>query len=320
MSFSKKGKVSQESAPSNHPQVDWSAYNAHILEKVLEATDNGDSKNQVCFISGVVDTGTQPAIEPYTVYDADIEGGANYEKQQKLISADFGCFIENGKFHIPQKPVDSVVFFVDFPEILIDYGKFFGDGDSEPKPYRTLLAGEWDGVATYTSLQPSSEGYGGKSRISVLAKATGCTKGNPPSNFDIAELLGKPFTMDVAASTGGDKNQYVNIRVSSPSSKHKAIPFPDHTVTPFGVGMNSENSDEAIKQIFRKSSLLARLALAEEWETSKLKAQIAAMKGDTNSESETSESQPEPKAPTKAKVETVTEVDPFNPFDDDIPY
>lgn len=280
MAFSKKGKVQNDN--SNLPEVDWDLYNGHLEEAVKQATDDGDNKNQVCFISGIIDTGTQPAQEPYTTYDEAKEGDPNFDKQRKLIEADFGCYAADGKFYIPNKPVDSVVFFVDFPDIKVNYGKFFAlDGKDDYKPYRTLLAGDWDGLATYTALSPSPTGYGGKSRVSVLAKATGTTKGNPPSDFDVGELLGKPFTMDVLLSRGGDKGQFLNVRVSNPSSKHKAIPVPEHDVVPFGVSMSGGNSVVELEQIVRKGAILRRLEMAKEWEGSKLKIEIASLKGES---------------------------------------
>lgn len=318
MAFSKKAKASD----NNLPNVAWEAYNAHLEEAVKTATEDGESKNQVCFISCIVDTGTQPSQEPYTVYDEAPEGDPNFDKQRKLLEADFGCYVEGGKFHIPNKPVDSVVFFVDFPDIKVNYGKFFSpDGEDSYKPHRTLLAGEWDKIATYTGVP--SGGYGGKSRISVLAKATGVTKGNPPADFDIADLLGVPFTMDVTYSRGGDKNQYLGIDVANPSSKHKAIPVPEHDVVPFGISMDGGNSPEELEQIARKGALLRRLELAEGWEGSKLKAELDALKGvptttesrpEDNVDQQQGNDTPEESAPIEGQAEDGIDLDDGMPF------
>lgn len=319
MSFKKTAKAPKQSQQFES-NVDWAAFNQHVYDAIMEATDNGENTNQVCFISGIVDTGTQPSLEPYTVYKWE-----DSEQQNKLLNADFGCYVEDDNFYIPNKPVDSVAFFVDFPEVQIDYSKFFGDGSEGTKPYRTLLAGEWDGVAQYTALSPDKDGYGGKSRVSKLAKATGVTKGNPPADFDIGELLGQPFTMDIEAKKGGDQGQFLNVKVSNPSSKHKAIPVPEHDVVPFGVMMNGDNDEDAVKQIYRKSALLKRLELAEEWLESDLKKQIEALQtsqqGD-NSKSPTKEE----KAPKKATQKPKKASEPGEPegnsgsFDDDIPF
>lgn len=330
MTFKKKAQVPKQSS-NQESNIDWEGFNNHVYEAIMEATDNGENTNQVCFISGIVDTGKQPPLEPYTVYDLAEEGTELAAKQQKLLDADFGCYVEDGKLYIPEKPVDSVVFFVDFPDIKINYSKYFGDGTEEPKPYRELLAGEWDKVATYTALMPDTSGYGGKSRISKLAKATGVTKGNPPADFDVGELLGQPFTMDIEVNRGGDKGQYVNVRVSNPSSKHKAIPVPEHDVVPFGVMMNGGNDEEAIKQIYRKSTLLRRLEMAEEWETSDLKKEIEAMvakntssevSGKDNSSNQGGSSSKQEKPPTKAPVKTKTKKEEPVTEDgqDDIPF
>ena len=174
--------------------------------------------------------------------------------------------------------------------------------------------GEWDNIAQITQLTPSSSGYGSKSRISKLAKATGCTKGLPTEDFDIGELLGKPFTMDITATTGGDKGQYLNIKVSNIASKHKAIPVPEHSVVPFGVSFEGGNDEEAVKQVARKGPILRRLELAEGWGESGLSEDIKAYLDKGSSGSST----PQPEEDNTPEPEP--EAEEGDSFDDDLPF
>lgn len=326
--FNKKAKVNnnQGGGGSNISAEEWSEWNDYLESVVNEATNDGEDMNQVCFISGIIDSGTQPAQKPYTVYDEAEEGSPESHKQSKLLEADFGCYVEDGKFYIPNKPMDSVLLLVDFPEVMVDYNKHpsVKDGNGEVKPYRALLAGERDGVAQVTYLTPREQGYSSKSRIAKLSKATGCTKGNPSKDFDIGELLGQPFTMDIECSRGGNENQFLNIKVSNPSSKHKAIPVPEHNVEPFGIMMDGGNEEKDLIQIAYKRAIINRLEMAEEWENSELKKELEALKekkaSDKASENPSEKTSTKSKAkasPKKEKpVEEPTELD----FDDDIPF
>ena len=236
MGFNKKAKQTTSSYESN---IDWEAYNQHLLEQINEATEDGDDSVQVCIISGLVDTGTQPPQEEYTVYDWE-----DSEQQNKLLKANFGCFVEDDKFHIPNRKNDTMVIMVDFPTIQINYGAFFSeDGADDWKPYRHLYAGDWKGVATPIILNPKDGEYNPKSRISKLAKVTGCIKGSAaPADFDLGELMGKDLVMDITAEQNGE---YININVKDPAKRNKAIPIPDHDIEPFGVMIGEENDPEA---------------------------------------------------------------------------
>ena len=302
MGFSKKSKsVESKGTGSNISSEVWEEFNTHRVEVINEATDDGENSQQVCFISGIVDSGKQKPQEEFTEYKWE-----DSERQQKLIEADFGCFHneETDMFCIPNKSSDSVIFFVDFPDILINYSILHEDDESPPRPHRELLAMEWDNIAQVTSLAPDEfKGYGPKSRINKLAKATGCvTRGNPPADFDVGELLGKVFTMDITAQLSDDDKKYFNSKVSGVSSKHKAIPTPEHDITPFGIMLDEECDEEVLKLITSRKSVMNRLSMAEEWEDSKLKAQIDKLRGAEGEEEKDDEEESATKKPAAKKA------------------
>lgn len=299
--FKKKAKPVQSSSSKD---IDWDGYNQHILEQVNAATDDGEDPVQVCIVSAIIDTGTQPPQEEYTEYNWEDD-----DRQNKLLKADFGCYVDGDKFYIPNRSADTVVICVDFPSIEINYGKFFNApegkkyGEDDFKPYRALVAGDWKGVATPIMLAPSNGEYSSKSRIAKLAKATGAVKGTKvPADFDIGELLGGDLMMEITAEENGE---YINVNVKDPSKRKKVIPIPDHNIEPIGVMIGEENDEDAIKQVNNKVKKL--LKTAKEYEGSPLQKQLEG--GNSDSGSEAPEKLPEktsPKSSTKGKGKAKT--------------
>jgi hypothetical protein len=210
---------------------------------------------------------------------------------------------------------------------MVNYGKFFNDGKDEWKPYRHLVSGEFMGLAGYTAITPAADGYSDLSMVSKIAKSTGAFKGKGKvgADFDIGEILGLPFTMDIEVSSAEkDGKYYTNVKAKNPSSKHKAIPVPKHDIEPVVVFFDDENDDDAVSQL--RYSVIKRLEMAEGWDNCALKVQLEKLGklGDSSKE-ESSEEEEAPKKtiskkatskPTPAKQEEADE-DDDNPFDMD---
>lgn len=324
MGFKKKAK-----APKSQSNVDWNKFNEHLEERVEEAVDENGA-NLDCFVSMMVDSGTQPPDEEYSEYKWE-----DNEQQNKLLKKDFGCKVVNDIFMIPNQASDSVIIAVDFPDIMVDYGKFFSeDGTSDERPYRHLLAGEWQGVAGVTRLAPKADGYTPRSMVTQIAKAANLVKGGKvPANFDLSQLMGAVFTMDVElhAEEKGD-NFYVNVRAKNVSARSKKLPPLECEIDPIGIMLNLDEPEEGedpetynedeLKQINAK--MIKRLALAEEWEDSDLKEALVKL-GKVQDESEKKPSSKTPIKPastkkTKTKVEQEPDEEPDsddNPFFDE---
>ena len=320
MTYSKKATPVDNNYSENTSNIDWAAFNQHLLEVVNESIKK-EGKNQVCILSGIVDSGKQYPQDKYTTYPSD----ENDPRQKKLLDANFGCFHEDGKFHIPQKPADSVIFFVDFPSILVNYGKFFSEsGEDDFKPYRTLLAGEWEKIAQVTVLSPDpEEGYGPLSRIHKIANAIGLVDGNPPTDFDIGSLLGGVFTMDISAE---QNDTFVNIRVKNVGTKHQAIPVPEYTGVPFGISWEGGNDSEALDQVKRKKVIRKRLEMATDYEGSGLQKELEALSDTNNSPHSDNKGEgntqatPEREAPTQEYMGSEGVSNGGIDFGDDIPF
>lgn len=298
--------------------IDFKGFNDH-LEEVMDEVFEEEGNALPCIISGIIDTGVQTSWTEYPWEDS--------ERQQKLLDADFGCEVdeENNLFKIPNR-ADSVVFYVDFPQIMVNYGRFFqGDGvpkkgeefsygEDDFKPYRELLAGEWENIATHT---PVIAPYGAKSRIAKLAKATGLVKkGLPSDDFDIGELLGQWLMMTIETNRSGDENQYFNVRVKTPTTKPKAVPTPKYKLETFGVMFDGGNDLEELK--FIRKSVLSLLEKAEGWEDSGLKAEldkVSKSKGKSGEDKKsTPKTKPKTTKPTEDYASDTQEEDEDTPF------
>lgn len=277
--FSKKASDRSSGGSSN---VDWDGFNDHLLEQIGE-----EEENRIAILSGLIDLGVQERpdyVEEYTgtkKQEAALKAGTSHldEEEENIIT--------------PLKPTEQIAIMADFPEIMVNYGKFFSkDGEDDWKPYRHLITNEWwdkgarEKLAKGVSLSckpddkaDSGWAYDRKSTISKLAVATGVVPKAPvDQNFDIGELLGGVFTMDVSAEEDG---KYVNIKVKNISKKHDKIPVPDHDVVPFGVMLEGGNDEEDLKQI--RASVKNTLKRAKGWETSGLKAELDALESSSSS-------------------------------------
>jgi len=311
--FKKVAKVQQGGGSTIDPS-EWKAWNEYVYDRIQEVTEDGDEPSQVCFISGIVDTGFQMPPTEYAEFPWE-----DTEQQNKHIQAGH-AYVEGDKFFIKNLPKDSVVMTVDFPSILIDYSKHpASDSDEEDlKPLRQLLRGEWDRAASVIMLNPrKKDGFDPKSTIAKLCKATGVKKGKVPADFNIGELMGVDFMMSIEAKWGGDEGQFLNINIGDISNKPKAIPSPEHSIEPFAVMMDGDNEEEDLKQLSRP--VIERLKMAQGFDESPLKKELEKL-GKLGSSSTDSGSEDKPKKsiskPSKVEQEPDEELgdDDENPF------
>lgn len=315
MAFKKKAKETTRGSGSN---VDWEAYNAHREERV-EAAIEENGANMDCFVSLLIDSGTQPPQEAFTEYPWE-----DNDKQNKLLKAGFGCKVEDDKFYIPNSSSDSIIIAVDFPDILIDYGKFFSeDGESEERPFRYYIAGDWKGIAGVTVAQVGADGtYSTRSTISKIAKAAGLVKGGKvDKDFNIGDIMGAVFTMDVEIDYKEDKSY---IKAKNISTRSKKLPPLKCDIDCIGIMMNLDEDDEPyvedeLRQI--NTTVIKRLQMAEEWEDSDLKKALEKL-GKLNNIPSPSSSKDEDKKPASSSKKKSVEQEPDEELgeDDDNPF
>lgn len=309
MSFSFKPQPSTESSSSN---IDFDGFNQHLYEKI-------GSKNRIGIISGIIDLGVQKPddfVEDFK--DTKDQNKAIEEGRSKLETREGKQVLVT-----EQKPCQQIAISVDFPEVMIDYGKFFNeDGASDEKPYRHILNGEWWDkhnkemiLAKGYNLKcrpddkvPSGWAYDSKNTISKLANAAGLVDGSVDQNFDLGSLLGQVVMFDLKAVKN---DKFVNIKCINPSSKHEAIPVPEHNVQPYGVRFDIQNDPEVLKQL--RNSVVNTMKRSSTFAGSPLEAQLIEV-GKLKVEENSQPNEPAAQEPQPTPVEGDDSSDDDAPF------
>lgn len=122
---------------STQSEVDWDAYNEYIVAACATATK---ARSLPGFISGIYDLGEQNRPD----YEEEFKGDEDAEMAE--IAKDSSVYFKTvgGKRYRcrPMKPVQQVAVAIDFPQIMVDKGQFFGN-EPNPAPLRMLLNGEF---------------------------------------------------------------------------------------------------------------------------------------------------------------------------------
>ncbi len=306
-------------------QVDWEALNKHVAECVQEALgcEEGTPSAAVGILSGIVDYGLHQdpeRVEPMEEGDAKTKEWKQRQVDNKKATVD-----ENGMFHFQAPPRQEVGFFVDFPNIIVDKGQFFGE--SNPAPYRVLLGGVFD---RQPAQKTKVEGYpndnrvwvfGDKSRATKLAKAAKLKDLKDGFAQDrLLELIGTAitFNVEVFINSAG----YLQEKVTNPSPVMNGVPIPeiDQDLLLY-VGLKEDNEVYQVKMLPKAVKDYIKSAL--DYEGSKLLNQLESLDGDnpekggTDHKVSTQKDVPVENKPS-VKEEFVPEED--MDFSDDIPF
>jgi hypothetical protein len=269
--------------------VDWDALNQHVVEVSGTAKK---SRSIPGVISGLYDLGNQKledAEKAFTGTAAD--EAAEIEKFPATYFKD-GIDRETGKQARlkcwPQKPVQQIAFSIDFPQVLVDKGQFFGN--SKPLPLRMLLNYEFTVpgtkekiVARPYNLRDAKHDLGNGKAVWALAKNNGLHKlaaaaelldDNGLFNKErAAELIGKvvqfEFRVWMKPAKTGDKTFFTEeIKLVGMVPEGVAIPeVPEGLL--HCVNLHGENDPEAVKQM--RVSVKNTMKRALNYDTSSLK-------------------------------------------------
>ena len=266
-----------ETPENDGPVVDYKAMNDYLVKEIgLE-----QEETVIGVISGVVEVGLQEQE------DAKMEWTGTEEDERKEVAEKPKTYFETdneGKRwkRWPVKPVETVIITVDFPEIIVDKGKFFGD--SNPAPLRLCLNGLlWlpneqtmvnrgypmtlrknDKTHGNWSMLPNNTLY----KIAVGAKVINA--GEPFLPQDVIKLLGKALLFKVRVYY--NKEYYTEkITYAAGLMRGQVAPSLDENLL-FYVGFNSDNDDTSLKYLTK--NMINRMKMSPNWEESKIKEQI----------------------------------------------
>ena len=320
-------------ASSSGVDVDWDAYNKYIVETCkLE-----EPEPLVGIVSGIVSLGTQVPQPSVFLKNEDEDEVAETTRNPNAYYEDREKFYHDGKWYndvrvkvVPQKPQQLVAITVDFPDIMIDRGQFFGGSEGE-QPLRMILGGEFYTNGERIVAKPMSlqlcKGEKTNNQWTIpfnktlykMAVAAKIIKQGEPFLPDMMDkLLGKAmqFRTQVAFN---DKGYLVEkCAFAAAIGRGQAVPDIDEDLL-YLIQISTENSENAIKQLKRSGVALRNsIRKSEQWEEGCiLKDQL---EGDSKPQDNEEKPAAKVKKEDKPSDNNDQEDDFLDGFDDDVAF
>jgi len=265
--------------------VDFDALNKYVVE----TAGLQQQETLVGVVSGIVDLGIQEQPDAESKFTGD-------EEDEAADIAKFpNTYFKDGKDDkgkpcrlkcYPQKAVQSVAISVDFPDIILDKGQFFGE--SKPLPLRVWMGGQFyiptKGmvIARTTPLRVNKKmGAWSMDALSLPYKMAVAAKIVKPGEVflpqQIDSLLGKTmqFVVQVYMKESKGKEYYTEfIKYAAPLARgQKEIDTTD--MPPFLVQFNSKNDEKALQEL--RFHVINTLKQATNFEGSMIQKQLLEM-------------------------------------------
>jgi len=311
-------------------KVDFDAVNKYVVETAQLA----QRETLIGYVAAIVDLGIQE------MPDAEYEFKGTPEQEQEEIEKYPGTYFKNGfndkKQQIrlkcyPQKPQKAVTLAIDFPEILVDKGQFFGE--SKPLPLRIWMGGQFyipdTGMVVGRPI-PLKVGKNTKNewslneRNTLYKMAVGAKLINPGDKFlpqDIDKLLGKALQFEAQVFFKENKGkQYFTEYVAYKTGLSRGQVAPEIKSNLIVVEFGKPNSDEGLGEI--RSHIVNTMKRASNFAGSVIEKQLIE-KGRLGKKQE---STPEQKQETPARQEAQQKSSQekpsgkFEDMEDDIPF
>ena len=265
-------------------RVEWDSLNNYIVETC--GLQDGDTL--VGYISALYDLGIQtPADSEYVFTGTQEDEAAEIAKNPSVYFKD-GLDDNKAPARLkcaPSKPFQHVTFAVDFPEIMLDKGKFFGD-DGGAKPLRLYLGGDfWMGkeigkvVQNPFSMKNTTKtgawSFDSKATIYKMAVGAKLIKdGEPFESKRIGELLGKSLQWKVKIDLSESKGKfYLNQKIGYAAGLGRGQQPIEPVLELVYIGFNKDNDAQAVNEI--PSHIVNTMKRASNFEGSKLQQQLA---------------------------------------------
>lgn len=301
---------------SDKPKVDFDALNKYVVE----TCQLQQPETLLGVVAVIADLGTQKL--PDSEYDLDKEDeGLTIEeltaKHSALLAENHTSEKQVGKITKFGKSYDSmkkewvirkfvkqadrqaVAMAIDFPDIVLDKGKFFGETEPNPKPLRLWLGGQyWNKFigekgkmliqnviplkvtniaqppAKVWSMNPKSVPH----KMAVASKVVETGEAFLPQDID--KLLGKTlqFKAQVFFNKGTDGKQYYTEKVSFAAGLARGQTERSVENT-YLVQFNKENDPQALKEL--RAHVINTIEQATNFEGSAIQKQLDEVRGNT---------------------------------------
>ena len=294
MAFNTYGAEQSEKRESN---VDYDALNKYVVETVQAE----QPETMVGVISMIIDLGTQKLPDAEYEVDAEDKGltvDELNEKHKEAIESGkitkYDMAYDNGKQvikkFVPQKDRQAIVYAVDFPDIIVDKGEFFGQ--SNPQPLRLFIGGQfWDGekmrVQNMIALKVKKDGNidGGKTwttnpksslyKMALGAKIIETGKAFNPSRID--ELLGKSLQFEIQVFINGKAYYTEKLKYVGGLGRGQQPLSLDKTCI---IEFNGDNDVEDLKQL--RTHVVNTIKNATNYQGSKIQQQLENLNSGNN--------------------------------------
>lgn len=330
MAFETYG-VNSSTKSEKKSDVDWNKLN----EFVVETCNLQERETLVGYVSAIVDLGTQKLPDAEYVSDVDPDDEADFMDDNPGVYFKDGFDPDTRKPArmkcVPQKDQQCISLAVDFPDIIVDKGQFFGE--SNPKPLRLWMGGTFYSqangmvVARPTPLKVVNLDKERKTKkwsfsplhlcykMAVAAKLIKAGECFLPSQID--ELLGKAFQFEaqVFFKEGKDKKKYYTEYIKFVGGLGRGQSEPELVTEPVLIQFNAKNKPEHLKEI--RSHVVNTMKMATNFEGSPIQSQLEALYNNSESDESTEDDTPpakQEKKPSKVK-ETPKKVE--EPVDDE---
>lgn len=331
MGFKTKGS-NNSSGNSNIP---WQEYNNYMVE----ACDLEQPETLTGIVTGIIDLGLQeqePAKFEFTgdkeAQEAEIQKELS-DNEREIWFEELQDYNDGGKVKLykrfKRKDQQHVALMVDFPDIMVDKGQFFGE--SNEAPLRMLFGGEFyqSGINKVVVARPISLGQVNKEATGnqwsfspnhtfyKMAVASKLIKtGEPFKAKNIDQLLGQAYQFKVQVFMNKGKYYTEKCSYVGALARGMATPEIDESLLHI-VQFDEENDLKDLKQL--RASVKNTMSLASDWEGSKVKVQLEKLGSESKPSKDSEEDSKKTKAaekPAPKKVEPEYE----DEFKDDIPF
>lgn len=300
-------------------EVDYDALNKYVVE-----TANCESPEVLTgVVAGLIDLGIQEQN------DAEIVFTGNEDDEINIIAEKPTTYFRDGiepktkkpcRFKCyPQKAIQSVVLAIEFPEIQLDKGKFFGDNSGETKPLRVFLGGQYYNSTTKKmqvqrptplKIGKNNDGKWSFNSLHMFHKMAVAAKLIQPNGVflpqEIDKLVGQAFQFELQIFNKEAKGKfYYTEKVSFKSGLGRGQSAPELPTETFVVQFNEENDAKALKEV--RSHVLNTIRAAKNFEGSPIQKQLDAIKNSYSSpKDDNSSSDDTPADVPKAEVKKPT--------------
>ena len=331
----------QSESDTPHQEVDWEAYHNYCIEKA----DLKEPTVLPGYVAGIVDLGLQKQD------DAKVKWEGTPEQEAAEIEKHPNTYFEDGVDQKgkptrwkrwPQKDCQSVAVAVEFSDIMLNKGQFFGDDSGEEKPLRLWLGNEFYNSFVkkmvvgrpiplkHVNIAESGKAVWSLAKNHTLYKLAAAAKLIAPDGSFTAdridELLHRTFQWEARVFMKESKGkQYYTEQIKLTGGlargQSEVTEFPTKA---FIVQFDEPNDENVLKEL--RASVVNTMHLASNWEESIIKKELEAVRPSQDNspakeespkkEESSKKTPPKPVQQKPKKVEAPAEDD----FDPDIPF